>query len=109
LILDTFKSIQEKTPSHIFTNETGFAPGDSILAKIMTTKEVSEYLKLHEITICRYAAKGIIPSIRIGRIWRFDKDIIDSWISTGQTETAADGKSKGKGGRKEAENKKPRK
>jgi excisionase family DNA binding protein len=90
LILDNFKSIQEKTPSYTFTNETGFAPGDSILAKIMTTKEVSEYLKLHEITICRYAAKGIIPAIRIGSVWRFDKDIIDSWIGAGQTETKAD-------------------
>ena len=35
------------------------------LAKIMTTKEVSEYLKLHEITICKYAAQGKIPAIRI--------------------------------------------
>jgi hypothetical protein len=24
----------------------------------MTTNEVSEYLKLHEITICKYAAQG---------------------------------------------------
>jgi hypothetical protein len=39
-----------------FTNEKGFPPGDSILAKIMTTKEVSEYLKLHKITICIYTA-----------------------------------------------------
>ena len=51
----------------------GFPLGDSIMAKIMTTKEVSEYLKLHEITICKYAAQGKIPGIRIGRVWRFDK------------------------------------
>ena len=67
----------------------------------MTTKEVSEYLKLHEITICKYDIMGIIPTYRIGRIWKFDKDVIDSWISTGQTETKADGKSKRIGGRKE--------
>ncbi len=36
----------------------GFPLGDSIMAKIMTTKEVSEYLKLHEITIYKYAAQG---------------------------------------------------
>jgi len=47
------------------------------LAKIMATKEVSEYLKLHEITICKYAAQGKIPAIRIGGVWRFDKDVID--------------------------------
>jgi excisionase family DNA binding protein len=109
LILGKFKSIKEKITSHTFTNEKGFPPGDSGLAKIMTTKEVSEYLKLHEITICRYAAKGIIPAIRIGRIWRFDRDVINSWIGEGQTETKADGKSKRIGVRKESENKKPKK
>ncbi len=47
----------------------------------MTTNEVSEYLKLHEITICKYAAAGAIPAIRIGSVWRFDKNVIDDWIS----------------------------
>jgi excisionase family DNA binding protein len=82
---------------------------DLPVAQIMTTKDVSEYLKLDEITICKYAAQGKLPAIRIGRVWRFDKDVIDSWISAGQTETKADGKSKRKGDKKESENKKPRK
>ena len=47
------------------------------MPKIMTTKEIAKYLKLHEITICKYAAEGKIPAIRIGRVWRFDKDAID--------------------------------
>jgi excisionase family DNA binding protein len=46
----------------------------------MTTKEMAAYLKLHEITICKYAAEGVIPAIRIGRVWRFDKEEIDNWI-----------------------------
>jgi excisionase family DNA binding protein len=55
------------------------------LAQIMTTKEMAEYLKLHEITICKYAGEGRIPAIRIGRVWRFDKDVIDEWIARGQS------------------------
>jgi excisionase family DNA binding protein len=55
------------------------------LAQIMTTKEMAEYLKLHEITICKYAGEGRIPAIRIGRVWRFDKDVIDEWIAKGQS------------------------
>ena len=54
------------------------------MAQIMTTKEMSSYLKLHEITICKYAASGAIPATRIGRVWRFDKDVIDDWIAEGQ-------------------------
>lgn len=48
--------------------------------EIMTTKELAEYLKLHEITVCKHAAEGIIPAKRIGRVWRFDKKAIDEWI-----------------------------
>jgi PTS system nitrogen regulatory IIA component len=75
----------------------------------MTTKELSRYLRLHEITISKYAAKGQIPAIRIGRVWRFDKDVIDDWIRTGQNETKAKGRSKNKGSKEESGKKKPRK
>ena len=51
------------------------------MPQIMTTKELAEYLKLHEITICKYASEGTIPGIRIGRVWRFDKESIDRWIA----------------------------
>jgi len=61
---------------------------DLPVAHIMTTKELSRYLKLHEITICKYATQGKIPAIRIGHVWRFDKDVIDDWISAGQNESA---------------------
>ena len=50
----------------------------------MTTKELAVYLRLHQITICKLSKEGKIPSIRIGRVWRFDKDVIDAWISKGR-------------------------
>ena len=53
------------------------------MAQIMTTKELAKYLRLHEITICKLSKEGKIPSIRIGKVWRFDKVVIDEWISQG--------------------------
>ena len=53
------------------------------MPELLTTKETANYLKLHEITICKYAAEGKIPAIRIGRVWRFDKEAIDKWIEKG--------------------------
>jgi len=53
------------------------------MPKIMTTREIAKYLKLHEITIIKYAAAGKIPAFRIGRVWRFDKEAIDRWITSG--------------------------
>ena len=47
----------------------------------MTTKEIAEYLKLHQITIWKLSKEGKIPAIRIGGVWRFDKDKIDDWIA----------------------------
>lgn len=49
--------------------------------EILTTNEVAEYLKLHKITVCKYAASGIIPAIKIGRVWRFKKESIDRWVA----------------------------
>ena len=53
------------------------------MPEIMTTKEISKYLRVHQITICKYAAQGVIPAIRVGRVWRFDRESIDRWISEG--------------------------
>ncbi len=54
-----------------------FPSEDLPVAHIMTAKGLSLYLKLHESTICKYASEGKIPAIRIGSVWRFDKDLID--------------------------------
>ena len=53
------------------------------MPEILTTKELAKYLRLHEITICKHAAEGKIPGIRIGSAWRFDKEAIDRWINEG--------------------------
>ena len=65
------------------------------MPEIMTTKEVAEYLKLHPITILKYVGEGKVPAIRIGHVWRYDKDVIDKWIAEGQNIPVA-GKETGK-------------
>ena len=79
------------------------------MPEIMTTKEMAKYLRLHEITISKFAAKGEIPAIRIGRVWRFDKEAIDRWISEGQKKSEIVKKSKRKGTLKAGERKLPKK
>ena len=48
--------------------------------EIMTTKEVAEYLKLHPLTVHKYARQGKIPAFKIGTDWRFHKKYIERWI-----------------------------
>ena len=66
------------------------------MPEIMTTKEVAKYLRLHQFTIIKYAGKGKIPAFRIGRVWRFDKEVIDKWINGGQKTPKTVKKSKAK-------------
>jgi len=50
--------------------------------KLLTVKEVAEYLRLNRETVLRKTRKGEIPAIKIGyRSYRFYKDQIDGWLS----------------------------
>ncbi|WP_425340091.1 helix-turn-helix domain-containing protein [Onishia taeanensis] len=47
----------------------------------MTIKEVAGYLKVHERTVYRLAAKGELPAFKVANAWRFRLQDIDHWIS----------------------------
>jgi excisionase family DNA binding protein len=48
---------------------------------ILTLKELSEYLRLTQTTVWKYANEGKIPGFRVGRRWRFHKNQIDSLLN----------------------------
>ena len=48
--------------------------------EVMTTTQLAEYLQLDEQTVYRKAKRGQIPAVRIGKILRFKKDVIDGWL-----------------------------
>jgi excisionase family DNA binding protein len=47
---------------------------------IMTVREVAEYLRLSEAKVYRLANEGLIPVARLGKSWRFRKDLLDAWL-----------------------------
>lgn len=50
------------------------------MARIVTAKEVAEYLRLNQNTIINLAVKGDLPGFKIGKSWRFDMDEIIATI-----------------------------
>jgi excisionase family DNA binding protein len=48
--------------------------------QMMTVQEVADYLRLNQMTIYKLAQKGKIPAVKVGRVWRFRKDLIDEWF-----------------------------
>jgi excisionase family DNA binding protein len=50
------------------------------MAELMTIEEVAAFLSLSTKTIYRLLQRHDIPAAKIGGQWRFDKEIINSWI-----------------------------
>jgi len=48
--------------------------------RVMTVQEVAQYLRLSQAKVYRLAQAGEIPAMRIGKSWRFRKDLIDEWF-----------------------------
>jgi excisionase family DNA binding protein len=49
------------------------------MAKIMTVKEVAEYLRIARGTAYKMVRNGQLPAFRIGCDYRLDADAIDRW------------------------------
>jgi excisionase family DNA binding protein len=54
----------------------GVAPA---LPQVLTTQEVSEYLRVHPTTIYRLLRSNQIPGFLVGSDWRFHVDAITRW------------------------------
>jgi len=46
---------------------------------IMTVRDVANYLRLSEAKVYRLAKEGYVPSFRLGKSWRFRRDLLDEW------------------------------
>ncbi len=63
----------------------------SLEVGIMTVHDVARYLRLSEAKVYKLARQGFLPAIRMGKSWRFSKDLIDEWMrreATGSLLTA---------------------
>jgi excisionase family DNA binding protein len=45
--------------------------------EVMTVQEVAAYLRIAEATVYELARAGEIPAARVGRVWRFRRDLLD--------------------------------
>ncbi len=49
-------------------------------SSVLTVHEVAGYLHLSEAKVYRLARTGAMPAFRLGKSWRFRKDLLDSWM-----------------------------
>jgi len=51
--------------------------------QVLTIREVAQYLRLSEAKIYELARNGTIPALRIGKSWRFQKELLIEWVRKG--------------------------
>lgn len=57
---------------------------------LMTVEELAKYLKIKPDTIYKKVRKGELPAIKLGKLVRFPKELIDEWIIEQATKTMKD-------------------
>ena len=50
------------------------------MSKLMDVDELAEYLGLRKQTIYNWLHNKKISGIKIGKVWRFDREYIDGWL-----------------------------
>jgi excisionase family DNA binding protein len=55
------------------------AQATNIPAKVLTVRELSEYLRVHPSTVYRLLRQRQLPAFRVGSDWRFNVEAIDRW------------------------------
>ncbi|HSL46718.1 MAG TPA: helix-turn-helix domain-containing protein [Anaerolineales bacterium] len=48
---------------------------------IWTVEDVARYLRISEAKVYRLVKEQRLPVVRIGKTWRFRKDLLDDWLS----------------------------
>ena len=51
-----------------------------MVSRLMTVDELADYLGLQKQTIYNWLHQKKISGIKIGKVWRFERDYIDEWI-----------------------------
>ena len=52
---------------------------------VLTIAELADYLKISKSSLYKLAQKGEVPGQKVGKHWRFRRDIIDQWLVDGQS------------------------
>ncbi len=58
----------------------------------LSVDEMAEYLGVRRDTIYRWINDKRMPAHKIGRLWKFKKDEVDTWVRDGKAGEATKGK-----------------
>ena len=51
------------------------------MKSILTAQDVAHLLAVDQITVYRLARKGQLPGFKVGNQWRFDRGVLEQWMT----------------------------
>ncbi len=62
-------------------DETRKNDGAKAAPRVLTVRELADYLRVHPSTVYRLLRTNQLPGFRIGSDWRFNIEVIDKWCT----------------------------
>jgi len=50
------------------------------MTKMLTPSEIAEKLNLHPNTVRDYLKAGVLPGVKLGRVWRVEEEDLDKFL-----------------------------
>lgn len=50
--------------------------------EVLNLEEACQYLRVAKPTLYRYIRRGEIPAFKMGRVWRFHKELLELWVKS---------------------------
>ncbi|MCB9841660.1 MAG: helix-turn-helix domain-containing protein [Phycisphaeraceae bacterium] len=54
--------------------------------EVMTISELAEYLQVSKSSLYKLVQEGRVPGKKVGRHWRFHRDVINAWLKSSSQE-----------------------
>ena len=71
------------SPGRMESLSTRGERGERMPARMLTLREVSDYLHVNPATVRRLVRRGQLRAIRVGRDLRFEVRVVDQWVAEG--------------------------
>jgi len=77
--------ISWRATSSLFAVKSFSTKIENMRTRLLTLREVADYLHVHPGTVYLLVKKGQLQALRIGRDFRFDIRVVEDWIGKGGT------------------------
>lgn len=55
--------------------------------EVLTVEQAAEYLQMHKGTVYRYIREGLLPAVRLGKVYRLLRRDVEAFLDTMKLDT----------------------